>query len=158
MNITIYSIPHSGTRFVESFFRHCGVMTSRRHVGYKLVGKDGVVPDGHRIIPIRNPYQCYMSNLYRRRAKFSDAEFIGYWGKLMLREGFHFPIETKNRLGVMRAALDYVGRDGPIETFQWEPVNTSNRPRDSEPPENIKKALDFAMEWYWSIREDSDSS
>ena len=155
MGPIIYSVPHTGTRFVQSFFTHCGIKTSRRHVGHKLIGKGQTeVPDGPRIIPVRNPYDCYMSWHYLHPEK-SLVDFVGLWGKLVWRsrEGaFFFPldIEEEHREQLMQEAPSYVGcyNDISCKTFSWRPVNKSDRNRELECPDEMKQALSFAHEWY----------
>lgn len=143
MNITIYSIPHTGTRFVESLFRLHGIRTSRRHVGHKLAHDDGL-----KVVPVRNPYDCYVSHCHRHPGRLTDAEFVALWGRMIWKsEGaLFFPLDTKDRNGLIRHALRKVGYDGEIKDFEWKAINTSTH--DNVFPEHMKLALSFAYEWY----------
>jgi len=151
MGITVYSVPHTGTRFVQSFYKHCGIKTSRRHVGYPIPQHD----DDKRVIPVRNPYECYLSWQYLHPDR--DLEFVALWGRLMWRsqEGaFFFPldIEPEDRNEMLMKAREYddnhITNFELIETFQWNPENESSRDPDLECPEEIQKHLSFAYEWY----------
>jgi len=150
MGITIYSVPHTGTRFVQGFYTHCGVRTSRRHAGHPIPQHD----DDKRVIPVRNPYECYLSWKYLHPGR--DLEFMSLWGRLMWRsqEGaFFFPLDIKreDRQEMLLAAKLYSGNYtvdlSLIESFEWNPSNESGRPA-SACPEEIKKLLSFAYEWY----------
>ena len=147
MGIIIYSVPHTGTRFVKSFFCHCGIQEENRHVGRLIPRHD----DDKIVIPVRNPYDCYLSWWYLNRD--NDTELVGLWGKLVWRsrEGaFFFPLDAKDRDGVMSAAYKYAtGKETEdFKSFSWNPVSESGRDHSLECPQYMKNSLSFAYEWY----------
>jgi hypothetical protein len=123
VNVTIVSMPHSGTRFVESFFLHCGLKVSRRHVGEWPKNWPG---DGLRVIPVRDREKIWASTK-RLQPQVSRKRFIELWEELESLEGYRFPIEVPN-VEVLSGALDYVGLPHDrMDGFVWKPVNVSNR-------------------------------
>ncbi len=154
MGIVVYSVPHTGTRFVQSFFEHCGIETTRRHVGQKVATH----ADDIRVIPVRNPYDSYLSWQYLHPG--SELDFIGMWGKLVWKSknAFFFPldIDPKKRVRMLCSALWNARSDILIDNiweakcraFEWKPVSQSDRNRHLECPDEIKRALSFAYEWY----------
>jgi len=131
----IWSIPGTGTRFVQSFFHYQGVAPEYFHAGSQI-------PDIRLVIPLRHPIDCYQTNVHR--GNFDMAQFIGWWHELIFRavDAFIFPIEQK-REQIERSACEFVGipyREG----FPWVPVGTSEHDRDRpDVPE-----LAFAVDWF----------
>jgi hypothetical protein len=151
MRIGLYSIPATGTRFVASALSHIGADFSRRHVGYMPP-----VPEWRRVLPVRDPYECYLSHMHHGYSK-TDSEFVSKWASYLWRtqwmDAFYFPIDTipHNRQVVIQSLMTFCGKsfDGDvIDSFVWKNEHASDRDRELEVPEHVKHQLAFAKEWH----------
>ena len=137
----VYSIPHTGTRFVLSFFKYQGFMPNYDHVG-------GTVADIALVIPKRHPYQCYESHSIK--PGFDLGRFIGWWHELIWRakqqDSIVFPIEQRSE-ETEQQVCEFVGipwHGG----FPWVPVGSSGRDRSSKRYLEVAEHLQFAVDWY----------
>ncbi len=146
MRIGLYSIPATGTNFVQSALAHIGADFTRRHVGQPMSR-----PEWRRVLPVRNPYDCYQSHMHHGYSK-SDAEFITKWAAYMWRtqwmDAFYFPLDVAicNREIVLQSLMDFCGVERNmdlIDSFDWKPVYVTEDKREFEPPD-----LEFAEEWH----------
>lgn len=151
MRVGIYSIPATGTRFVSEYLRYIGADYSRRHVG-----DPPPCPEWRRILPVRNPYDCYLSHKHKGHTR-SDAEFVSKWGSYIWRtqwmDAFYFPLDVPeaNRLIMLQQCAQFCGIEpdlNKIWDFEWKQVGKSERDRSKEVPEEIRNQLKFAHEWY----------
>ena len=147
MQVAIYSIPHTGTRFVSEFLRHCGVVYSRQHV------TDPAPFEKKWVVPVRNPYECYLSHRHKNPPQ-GDAEFLSLWGRLMYelqgREVFYVPldIDPARRHGMLKRLLEFCEVERDIYSFEWQWIGKSNRDRSLTVPDDMLEYLKFAYEWY----------
>jgi len=146
MRVGLYSIPATGTRFVASALRHLGADYSRRHVGDVIR-----IPEWLRVLPVRNPYDCYCSHMHHGHSK-TDAEFISKWAYYIWRtqwmDAFYFPLDVPedNRRGVLQSLMSFCGLERDmslIDSFQWEVIGKTEHDLDGE-----IHGLGFAKEWY----------
>jgi hypothetical protein len=146
MRVGLYSIPATGTRFVASALSHLGADFSRRHVGVLPS-----VPEWRRIIPVRNPYDCYQSHMHHGFSD-TDAEFIEKWANYLWRtqwmDAFYFPLDVPecNRAIVIQSLSDFCGLERDmdlINSFEWKTIGKTEDKKEFEPPN-----LEFAVEWY----------
>jgi len=138
----IYSVPHTGTRFVQSFFNYQGFAPDLCHAGQSIT--DNLL----LVIPQRHPYECYQSHC--QKSGFDFARFIGWWHELIFRaensESFLFPIEEKSE-ATERKACEFV--DIPYaKGFPWVRVGASDREREAKDYLSVARHLQFAVDWY----------
>jgi len=142
--VSLYTIPHTGTRFVSNYLRHIGANYSRRHAG-----DTPPCPEGPLIVTVRHPYAVYMSHRYSYPEQ-TDAEFIRlydlFFAEIKYKEAFYFPLDTKDREGTLKALAEYAWCDH--KDFPWEPVGRTKRDRTLPVPEHMKEALQAARSWY----------
>lgn len=147
MNV-LYSIPHTGTRFVDGLLRYVGANVTQQHV------LDAGAPAGPLIVPVRHPYDCWLSHSTHPKGRFSEGWFLSQWGTLIWQTERHpkrlfFPLDVADREALIAATLDFVGRPGQdLRKWSWVPVGASTRDKDTEVPTYMKERMNFAVDWY----------
>ena len=149
VDVGIYSMAGSGTRFIESFMDHIGALYSQRHT-------DDPQPcfGLRRIIPVRNPRDIYLTHKHRRHTK-TDLEFVSTFAEFMWNTEqmttfyFALDVDKKYRAQMLRECALFCGM--PIETvdsFAWGNTHMSDRDRSISLSSEIESRLRFAMSWY----------
>ena len=141
-NFRIYSIPHTGTRFVRAFFQYQGFAPEYVHAG------SAITDDLLLVIPKRSPLDCYYS--HASEPGFDLGRFVGWWHELIFRSqqenAFAFPIAQKSE-AVELAVCEFV--DIPhLPGFDWQPVGATNGSKNPKDYPDVSIAMRFAMNWY----------
>jgi hypothetical protein len=159
----IYTIPHTGTRFIKQFFSDQDIVVRHRHVHELPYGAEW-----KRIIVVRNPYDCWRSWTRRRgpidgrEGKFTTLEFVSTWAEYIMRtehqSAFYIPldIDPTRRVITMVHMMRYLGIE-PDHSFvvqycnDWRPIGpsmTDEERQRMDVPDDVYDALGFAFEWY----------
>ena len=151
--ITVYSIPHTGTMFAMAYLNFLEMPYHQRHAGEPMTR-----PEKKRIIPVRNPYDCYLSHQYENEYNYRDEDFISLWATFIWRtehmDCFYFPLDVgvNHRFKMLMALAEFVGscvKWNVIKEFEWGTYDSESiRDRSLECPDNMKGYLGFAHEWY----------
>ena len=161
--VCVHTIPHTGTRFAMDFFHQNGTPLWHRHLYEKKVR-----PEWKRIVTVRNPYDCWKSWVSRRRAEFTDLEFVSMWAEFIMRtehqDAFYFALDvTENRRQWMLSdAVRYIGAEPNrdfikpfAERWKHKGVSLKKEQRDAiAVPDDVRVALRFADDWYRHYTED----
>lgn len=153
LKLGVYTIPHTGTRFVTSFLKECGIEHNQRHVA-----SPRTVPEWRRILTVRHPYDCYLTRKHRMPSE-SDESFIAMWGHYIWRtqwmDAFYVALDIpeENRRGMMQMLMTFCNETPDFDVIDpwceaWKPVGESDRDRDEMIPEHMVAPLAFACEWY----------
>jgi len=153
MRLGSYTIPHTGTRFVNGFMRKHGIKFSHRHVAAPRT-----VPEWRHILTVRNPYDAYLTHRHRYPSN-SDVNFVAMWGHYIWRtqwqDAFYFALDVppENRRVMVQNLVMFCGYTPNWEIIDefvdaWKPIGESGRDRSEEVPEHMIKPLEFAYEWY----------
>ena len=150
VRVGLYTIPHTGTRFVMEILRHLGADVNQRHVNC-----DPVVPEHRKVLTLRHPHKVYLTHQYKY-VKKTETEFISMYLEYLFRtehmDAFYFPLEgaEDNREGVIQRLQAWCGLPtdyDKVRAFEWKTVGASGRPETEVPPEMVE-ALKPAVEWY----------
>lgn len=154
LRLGLYTIPHTGTRFVAKFLRHHGLEFNQRHVSCEKK-----VPEWRHILTVRDPYKCYLTHKRRFPEKLRDANFVALWGHYIWRtqwqEAFYVPldIDPGYRQKMLVDLIMFCNGTPDMEFIrkyaeEWPKVGHVE-PKDFESiPEHLVTCLEFAYEWY----------
>lgn len=150
LRIGLYTIPHSGTRFVSTFLRKADVDFTQRHVADPKTR-----PEWRHVLTVRHPYEVYKTFVHRMPDN-NDVNFVAMWGHYIWRtqwmDAFYFPLDISQdrRRDLLRRLMMFCGSPMPFEImddFEWKSVGASGKPDIDIPPHMIKP-LEFAVQWY----------
>jgi hypothetical protein len=151
--VTVYSIPHTGTKFACKFLHIHKISHTNRHYDRKGGIYEKSI-DWKYIVPVRNPYLCYASFIARDH-KVTDLQFLSMWARFIfftsMSHVFYFPLDVKNRNQLLTTCVLYCGEEPNreiIENFSWNPVGENMTKEPGPCPQHMKDALKFAHEWY----------
>lgn len=118
-SFTIYSIPHTGTHFLDKLLTDHGVNLYR---SVHITG-DPEVEDWERlIVPLRHPLKVAQSwsNRQDRKGPSAWKQWVPAWTQLAGLRAFFFPIDAEDRNKRLKDLSEYVGVH--LET-DWTPEN-----------------------------------
>ena len=153
MRLCVYTIPHTGTRFVTHFLKACGIKYNQRHVA-----SPRTIPEWRHILTVRHPYKCYLTYKYRFPSN-SDENFVALWGHYIWRtqwmDAFYLPLEVpeEHRRDMLAKLMSFCNETQNFDIIdpwceKWEKVGKSDRDRAKEIPRHMVAPLEFACEWY----------
>ena len=125
MRVDLFSVPHTGTHFVQSLLKRYGVETDLRHYG------DGVIPRNEVIVsPLRDPWMCWVTHYSRGRTldQFYEAwiEFNRYAQNPNV---YLLPLDTNNRETYL---ANLSKRLNKRLSTNWIPVSGGERKKPDE--------------------------
>jgi len=151
VDVGLYTIQATGTRFVSRFLEHIGAIYSRRHI-------DDPQPcfGLRRIVTVRDPIDLYLSHKGRlepRKYTRSDLEFVSVFAEYIWNtsqmEAFYFPldIDPQYRQQLLAECAAFCGREY-AEDFLWSNDEASGCANNAEISDEMRRHLQFAVNWY----------
>lgn len=152
MRLGLYTIPHTGTRFVHDILRKHKIYIKQRHVAAPQT-----CPEWRRVLTVRHPHDCYLTHR-RRFPNNTDENFVAMWGHYIWRtqwmDAFYFALDVipDNRVIMLQQLISFCNATPNFDIIyaiaeEWPKVGTTKK-EEEEFPEHMIKPLEFAVEWY----------
>ncbi|MDX1487532.1 MAG: hypothetical protein R3268_04975 [Acidiferrobacterales bacterium] len=113
-------------------------------------------PTGALLVPVRNPFDTYLSHTSHAKPIFSESWLVSQFATLIwqcerARRVMYFPLDVSDRDHLLSSVCSYTGGNPKyLSDFEWTPVGVSDlkEPKDTEVPLHMRDRLQFAVEWY----------
>ena len=145
MDVILYSVPHTGTRFAVAYLEQLGVSCKQMHTSERT-DKDLLCKEGSKlVIPVRDPLLTYLSwmgrtNWINRAAPRAVPDPLltletvcdCYERMLDKEKTFdhtHMRLDTKTRVAELKKIAKFVGKE--YQPYEWEPLGVNgDKPTD----------------------------
>ena len=136
MAVIVFSVPHTGTRFLWKYLEHIDCVYRHYHTDKEAVDELFYEEGSKLIIPMRDPLLNFISHCSRNpKVKPKDIlkSVVDHWQILGSQESIfnyvHFRLDAEDQQGEFKKIADFVGKEH--KEMQWQVVGLiRNRPSD----------------------------